>query len=127
MATVKMNPKDTPSPSADIVNAAANGVTVTDSTGRRIHLRKPGTLAQYRLIEAAGPAAENRTYMAMTLPLIFVAAIDDIPVPGIATKNQLEALIQRLGDEGIQAVSDGIMEHFNAAPDPDGDRAKLKN
>lgn len=115
------------SPSADIIKASVSGVTVTDSTGRRIHLRKPGPLAQYRLVEAAGATAENKTYMAMALPLIYVAAIDDTPVPAIATKPQLEALIQRLGDEGLEAVGNGIGEHFAVSIDPEGDKEKLKN
>lgn len=126
MATLKMN-KGADSPSAEIIKAAASGVTVTDATGRRIQLRKPGPLAQYRLVEAAGQSAENRTYMSMTLPLIYVAAIDDAPIGAIQNKGHLEALIQRLGDEGIEAVANGIAEHFGANIDPEADKEKLKN
>lgn len=126
MANVKIN-RGAQSPSADIINAAVHGVTVTDSAGHRIHLRKPGPLAQYRLVEAAGASAENRTYMAMSLPLIYVASIDELPVAPIQNKAQLEALIQRLGDEGLEAVGNGIGEHFAAEIDPEADKAKLKN
>lgn len=99
---------------------------VIDDSGRIIKLRKPGVLAQFRLIEALGDTAQNQVYMAMVLPLIFVTEIDDDPVVPPTRKSEVEALIQRLDEHGIAAVQAGVQEHFGAST-PEQDKAALKN
>jgi hypothetical protein len=37
-----------------------------------------------------------------------VTAIDDIPIPSPSTETQIEALVGRLGDSGIEAVAQTI-------------------
>lgn len=132
MATLKVkNPGEqldaVSAPSAQIIKAAANEVSVTDSAGRKITLRNPGPLAQFRLIEAAGDSASNRVYMSMVLPLAYVTTIDGAPVPAICTKAQLEALIQRLDNHGLEAVVTGMSEHFSSQSNPEQVKEKLKN
>lgn len=113
-------------PSAQLVQAAAKQVVISDAKGRAITLSRPGVLAQFRLIESVGPeTAKNEVYMGMVLPLIFVTDIDGEPVFQPANKLQLEALIQRLGDDGVEAVHKGVTEHFGAR-DPEADKAALK-
>jgi hypothetical protein len=90
-------------------------ITVTDARQRKITLKKPSALAQYRIVEVAGDAAANGTYMSMVLPLIFVVAIDDDPVLQPTSKLQLEALITRLDEDGISAVMQGVASEFGAA------------
>ena len=128
MTSVKINKTSAQAqtPSAEIIQAAIKEQTVSDASGRQIKLRKPGPLAQFRLVEAAGDAARNQTYMGMALPLIYVESIDGAPVPAISTKSQLEALINRLGDDGITAVMKAVQEMYGEQ-DPDGDKEKLKN
>lgn len=128
MATLKRNtPAGEPeTPSQALVRAAVQPEEITDSAGRLIQLRKPGPLAQYRLVEAAGESAENRVYMGMILPLVYVAAIDGIPVAAIQNKAHIEALIQRLDEHGITAVMDGVSKHYGRQ-DPEADKAALKN
>ncbi len=99
-----------------LVRQAAQPVDVTDAAGHTIRLRKPGVLAQFRLVEALGTAAQNQVYMGMVLPLLFVAAIDGQPVAEPGSKGEIEALIVRLDEDGVQAVMLGVQEHF-AAPD----------
>ncbi len=113
-------------PSAQLIAKAMQEVTVTDSTGRAIKLRKPGVLAQYRLVEVLGQAAENRVYLSMCIPLIYVSEIDGIAVSQPSTKLQVEALIQRLDEHGIDAVSEGVQENFGKQ-DPEADKAVIKN
>lgn len=115
-----------PTPSAELVAKAQTEQTVTDALGRVIKLRKPGVLAQYRIVDAMGASASNQAYMAMVLPLLFVSAINADPVPPLGTKREVEALIQRLDDEGVAAVMAGVQEHFGAQ-DPEADQASLKN
>lgn len=113
-------------PSEQVVAQALQEIKITDSTGRNYVLRKPGVLAQFRLVEALGDTAANQTYMRMVLPLLFVASIDDEQLLPPIKKPQVEALIQRLGDEGIEAVLKGVADNFGA-PDPEADKAAIKN
>lgn len=64
-----------------LVAAAAQEATVTDGTGRTIRLKKPGVLAQFRLVEALGESARNEVYLATVTPLIFVTAMTMRPLP----------------------------------------------
>ncbi|PKN07938.1 MAG: hypothetical protein CVU24_17995 [Betaproteobacteria bacterium HGW-Betaproteobacteria-18] len=112
-----------PTPSEQIVKAASADVLVTDKRGRSFKLKKPGVLAQFRLVEALGDVAKNEVYMGMVLPLIFIVAIDDDPVVQPASKLQVEALIQRLDEDGIEAVMNGVQEHFGQA-DPAASKKK---
>jgi len=62
----------------------------------------------------------------MCLPLIYVAAIDDDDRIPMTTKREIEALIQRLDEEGIAAVSIAVEKHFGEQT-PEEDKAKLGN
>jgi hypothetical protein len=108
---VDLPPADA-APSAQLAASAAREIFVTDERGRAIKLKKPGVLAQFQLIEALGDTARNEVYMAMTLPLLFVAALDGEVVIRPNTKPELEALIQRLDEDGIQAVMTGVVANF---------------
>lgn len=119
--TLKVN--DTPS--EQVVAQARAEVSTEDALGRKITLRKPGVLAQYRLIEAIGDSASNRVYLAMVMPLNYVASIDGDPVEIPTTKRQIEALIQRLGDEGVDSVIAGVNAHFGIV-DPEDEQESLK-
>jgi hypothetical protein len=113
------------SPRAQVLAKAAVEVTVTDARGRNITLKKPGVLAQYRIIEVAGESAKNEVYMSMVLPLIFVTSIDGDLVLQPTTKLQLEALITRLDEDGIETVIKGVRDSFGAS-DPEVDKAAIK-
>ncbi|WP_454751692.1 hypothetical protein [Cupriavidus necator] len=105
--------KVTITPSQEIVAAAATEVIVDDARGRKLTLKKPGLLAQFRLTEAMGPdAAENGAYRAMCMPLMWVVAIDGERVNLPTSKLEIEALIQRLEDDGFLAINMGIEKHF---------------
>ena len=120
------DPKVTLTPSDEVVAKALAEVVVTDELGRSIKLKKPGVLAQYRLIEALGDAAKNEVYTAMVLPLIFVSDIDGDAVYQPTSKREIEALIQRLDEAGIVAVNAGVSENFGKSR-PETDQAALKN
>lgn len=102
-------------PSEQIVKAAAKTFDVTDESGRTITLKKPGVLAQYRFVEALGPLALNKVYMGMTMPLVFVTAIDGVPVALPGSKGEIEALISRLDEAGLDAVMTCVQENFGGA------------
>lgn len=121
MVTVTLNE----TPTDQVLAKSMETASVTDKRGRVIVLKKPGVLAQYRIIEVAGDSAKNEVYMSMVLPLIFVTEVDGDPILQPANKLQLEALISRLDEHGIEAVMAGVREHFGQ-PDPDADKAAIK-
>src|SRR5438045_4028165 len=105
-----------PSPSAELLKEAMKSEMITDGRGRRILMRKPGVLAQYRIVEAVGPElASNQTYMAMVNPLLWVGEIDGDPVSVPRSKREVEALIQRLDEDGLEAAMAWYMVHVIAA------------
>lgn len=112
-------------PSAQAVAKAITEFTVPDKQGRQIKLKKPGVLAQYRMIEIVGDSAKNEVYMNMVLPIIFVCAIGDEPVFQPSSKLELEALITRLDEDGIEAVMNGVREHFGPTT-PEADQKAVK-
>lgn len=99
---------------------------VNDSRGRKIGLRRPAFLEEFRILEAVGPElSANTTYMSMLNPLLFVAEIDGAPSEIPRTKRAVEALIQWAGQDGFLAVIKGIEEHFSQ--DTEKAKQKIKN
>ena len=86
--------------------AAAQLGTVSDNLGRRLTVRRLTALDRLRLFKAVGPElAQNPPYFGMAALAASVIDIDGVPVPPPMTEAQLEGLVQRLGDEGIEAVA----------------------
>ena len=91
-------------------------VTVTDARGRVLTLKRPNVLAQFQLIELLGQTAENRVFLLMAVPLLYLQAIDG-DVQNFANRRELDAVIQRLDDDGLTAIQAAIAEHFGPTPD----------
>lgn len=125
--TVNPTPSPTgPTPTEQIIAKAAAEVVITDARGRSITLRKPGVLAQFRLVEALGDTARNEVYMGMVMPLLYIASIDGEPAFPPTRKSEVEALIQQLDEDGISAISEAVFENFGKS-NPDAEKAALKN
>ncbi|WP_186251676.1 hypothetical protein [Burkholderia gladioli] len=101
-------------PSQTVISQGASEVTVVDTAGRTIVLRKPGPLARLRFIDAMGESSANKLWAGTVWPLMFVLSIDGVPVPPPAQKAQIEALYQRLDEHGYEALSEGVSAHFSA-------------
>ena len=96
-------------PSARLIAAAQAAPAAIDATGRHLSLRRLTALDKLRLYKAAGPQlAQNAPWMGVALLAASVTAIDDIPVPAPATETQIEALVGRLGEDGLAAVADAL-------------------
>ena len=101
------------SPTQTLIRDAVKEASITDALGRRLTLRKPDVLAQYRIVKlVGGETAKNEVYMGMIQPIIFLHAIDGDQVFFPRTESELEANIQRLGDEGLAAVMACMMENW---------------
>ncbi len=113
-------------PTQELVAAAKKDHTTTDARGRTFLLRKPGPLAQFRLVEMlGGETSQNQVYVGMVLPLTYIAAMNGEPVT-MRTKRELEALIALLDDDGIEAVHGAVAEHFGKIDATEG-KEQLKN
>ena len=96
-------------PTAQIVAAATAPVVVRDADGREIVLRRMTSLDRLRLFKAVGPVlSQNNAYLGMAMLAASVVAIDTVPIPAPVTEGQVEALVGRLGNVGIEAVAAGL-------------------
>ena len=93
-------------PTATILAAADERLTVSDRTGRTLTARKLSALDKLRLLKAAGPVlSDNQAWLGVAMLAASVVDIDGVPVPIPATEQQIEALVGRLGDAGLDAVA----------------------
>lgn len=120
MTKLIMHDKEHPNPD----HAPQENSSITDARGRTLTLKKPNALAQYRLVDALGPSAENRVYLAMCMPFLYLSAIDGEAVLMPTSKMQIEALVQRLDTDGLDALNAGIEKYFGATTEEDSLRAK---
>jgi hypothetical protein len=105
-------------PSQSIVREAIKTITVVDERGRRLTLRRLTALDTLRLFKAAGPVlSQNEPWLSMAGLAFSVLEIDGIPVPPPATESQIESLIDRLGDEGLETIADTVQDQLGS-PDP---------
>lgn len=104
---------ETDLPSQRIINDAKRTVDIKDGQGRIFTLQKFDYLDQTRLVAAIGEErAQNKVYLGMVMPILFVKAIDGMPIPKIFTLNEIDALLIRLGETGMTAIIEGVIEHF---------------
>lgn len=108
-----MKPVPTPTPSEKVVASAAQSVEVVDSLGRRILVKRPLLSDQLDVMVVVGPeASKNDMYMAMMNVLLHVQSIDDDPVLPLTSKKAIDEMVNKLGNEGVEAVTTAISENF---------------
>lgn len=102
----------TDTPTQVLTKDALKEVTVTDALGRVIVFGKPPILQQSRIVRAVGAeVAQNQAYMVQfVIPASWAKTIDGDPMKQPASLLEIEANIQRLGEEGIAAILDKIQE-----------------
>lgn len=114
--------------SADIINAANQTVTVTDSRGRAIGIKRLNALDRMRLFETIGGAnANNEAYLGYATLAYHAVSIDGEHVSRPSSKLQLEGLVSRLDDDGIQAIALAVAEHFAPAGMAEAMRERVGN
>lgn len=100
-------------PSEEIIQQANRSFSVTDARGRKIGIKKIGALDRMKLFEAVGPEnCKNEAYLGYASLAFHVISIDGEPEMRPANQRQLEALVQRLDDDGFEAVAQGVKDHF---------------
>jgi hypothetical protein len=97
-------------PASRLIAASQAAPSITDAEGRNLVLRRLTALDKLRLFKAAGPAlAQNHLWLGMATLACSVVAIDDVPIPPPANEMQIEALVARLGDSGINAIATALV------------------
>lgn len=109
------DPAPGPTTSADNIAAALLGSDETLKDGRVIRLRKPtNPLVQFSLVRNVGAEiAANTVLMQMITPLIYIESIDGDPVFLPRSYLEVEALITRLGEDGINTVLGWYMRYIH--------------
>jgi len=103
-------------PSDEILRSADTLLTTTDVVGRMLIVRRPTALDTLRLFKAAGPVlAENEPWLAIATMAYAVQSIDGVPVPTPTNEKQIEAVVQQLGDQGLEAIGKLLEEVDDAA------------
>lgn len=85
--------------------------SVIDKSGRVLELRRFGVLEQLRLFKCLGPElSENRAYMGLARVASSVAMIDGVPMLFPTHEAAVESILERLGEDGVEAVSSALTE-----------------
>ena len=82
---------------------------VIEVAGKKIELAKPDELAALDLVGLLGEKAENRVYLSMLYPIIYVVKIDGAKVNMPTSLNEARALFSRLGG-CMPAITDAIAQ-----------------
>jgi hypothetical protein len=116
------------SPSEQVTKAAsAIEHCKPDARGRRIGVVKPSALARYRLLKMLGAEnAGNQHVLGYAMLASCVREIDGQQVFAPNSEREIEALIDRLGDEGLAAIGQCMAEKFGFGPDQ-SDEETLRN
>lgn len=84
---------------------------VIDKSGRVLGVRRFGVLEQLRLFKSLGAElSENRAYMGLARIAASVAMIDGIPMMFPTHETAVEAILERLGEDGVDAISAILVE-----------------
>lgn len=131
MAKATMRAVDTSAvgdtPSEAVVKSAAEIKFVTDARGRKIGVQKPRALLRYRLLKILGAeSAKNEPLLGNAMLAFLVSDINGDKLPPINSERQLEAMIDRLDDDGLAAVVECLATQFGITGTVDAEE-NIKN
>lgn len=120
--------KPAETPTQQILAGAVDQVTVADSKGRKITTRKLSPIRRTRLFKIIGPDnSRNLPLLGYYSMAVSVTQIGDDSVVFPSKESEIEALLERLGDDGINAVAKGWKDADWADDAEEGDAAAIKN
>ena len=80
-----------------------------DARGRRIRLRELNALDTLRLLKLAGPhLSMNQAWLSIATLAYAVTEIEGVPVPVPTSEAQIEAIVERLGDQALTMIADSM-------------------
>lgn len=124
MVEINLHPE---TPTQAVVRVANETTTVTDARGRVLTIKKLGLLDRMRLMEIVGEEnTNNGPYFGYTVLAYCVQSIDGDAIARPASKMALEALLQRLDDDGVEASAKALGS-MNQGDNKSDLKAELKN
>jgi hypothetical protein len=107
-------------PSETVINEAMAIKYCNDVKGRRIGIQKPSTVARYRILKMLGPDnARNDPVVGHAMLACCVRELDGQKMAPPNSERQIEVILERLGDEGLAAVSQCLVDEFGVAAPAD--------
>lgn len=115
----------TETPTVEVVKAKPSKIaTTTDERGRLLEVKFLSPLDRMRLAKILGKDSTNEIYMGYAALAFSVTKIDGEDVSS-NTVREIEFLVDRLSDEGLEAVGKVFSTHFkDFLKGPDIDAAK---
>ena len=123
-ATVIERAAPTPSPKSRVTLIDDRTASVRDSKGRLLTVKRASVVEKMRLAKALGEHSGNDSYANFGVVAASVREIDSSPVPFPMTSLQLEALVQRLDDAGMEAALEALITVSTPAQQETLDAAK---
>ena len=118
------DPPAQPTPAQAIVAAAAEVHRTTDKRGRSIGIRRLGVLERSRFLEMiGGENAQNSALMMLFVPAQLVVEIAGTAVRRPMTRRELDARLQELDEDGLDAVTALMAQVFGEAAEALDDAA----
>ena len=112
----------TETPSESVVNSAAQIQYEIDARGRKIGVVKHTAIARFRLMKILGPEnAKNEPLVGNAMLAFLVREINGEQVMQPNSERQLEAIIERLDDDGLAAVAKCLIDKFGVEVSTDSD------
>ena len=107
-------------PSQAIIADANRVVKVTDSKNRVFEIRRMNMETEIRVAKAiSSENASKERYLGMINLASCVVSIDGEMISPCRTELHFEALLQRMGGEGFEAVAQGMRDNFMPPETPD--------
>lgn len=103
-------------PTQSFVAAANHSWDVTDANGRTLTIHRLTALDRLRLFKSVPRhLTYNERYLGQASLAFAVTAIDGVPVPQPTNDPQIESAIERLGNDGIDAIGAALLAEEPAA------------
>jgi hypothetical protein len=111
-------------PSQQIVNRDLKSLRFQDKRGRMIGVIKPTAAFRMRMLRMlGGELSQNPMYAGMAMMASCVRELDGELLPEPTAPLQVEALVARLDDDGMDAIGEAMRKHFGIGDQETQDQA----
>ncbi len=96
-------------PTELILKPGSEPIRIKDANGRDIAIRLLNALDKMRLLKAAGSVlSENQAWLGVAMLAASVIELQGVPIPVPINENQIETIVGRLGDVGLDAIAESL-------------------
>jgi hypothetical protein len=100
------------SPSGQVIASQQQEFSATDAKGRLIVLRRPSTWEKFQLPRVLGADSLNPGWMFQAQMIQHVKQIGDDTDVFFRSERDIKAIVETLGDDGLETVEQLFIEHF---------------